>query len=118
MEYPRGIEFLVLSSAALALANRSPYALTGGVFSRSPSHLQRAREAFLVGNLYLNRSITGAIVERQPFGGFAMSGGGSKAGGADYLLHFLNARHVSENTQRRGFSPDLTGPVTSAGERG
>ena len=104
--------------AALACANRSRYALTGGVFSRSPENLARAKAGFLVGNLYLNRTITGAIVERQPFGGFAMSGSGSKAGGADYLLQFLNARTVSENTQRRGFSPDLPERVEEVGGEG
>ena len=59
-----------------------------------------------VGNLYINRSITGAIVGRQPFGGFLMSGGGTKAGGPDYLLHFMNPRTITENTQRRGFAPE------------
>ena len=57
-------------------------------------------------NLYLNRKITGAIVGRQPFGGFKISGMGSKAGGPDYLLQFLEPRTVTENTLRRGFAPD------------
>lgn len=91
---------------ALRIANGTAYALTGGVYSRSPAHLQRAREAFLVGNLYLNRKITRALVHRQPFGGFKLSGMGFKAGGADYLLQFLHARSVTENTLRRGFAPD------------
>ena len=81
------------------------FALTGGVFSRSPANLAKARERFRVGNLYLNRGITGALVERQPFGGFAMSGVGSKAGGPDYLLQFLEPRSITENTLRRGFAP-------------
>jgi RHH-type proline utilization regulon transcriptional repressor/proline dehydrogenase/delta 1-pyrroline-5-carboxylate dehydrogenase len=90
---------------ALQIANGTEYALTGGVFSRSPVNLERARREFLVGNLYLNRSITGALVGRQPFGGFKMSGIGSKAGGPDYLLQFVLPRVITENTLRRGFAP-------------
>jgi RHH-type proline utilization regulon transcriptional repressor/proline dehydrogenase/delta 1-pyrroline-5-carboxylate dehydrogenase len=59
-----------------------------------------------VGNLYINRKITGALVGRQPFGGFKLSGIGSKAGGPDYLLQFLLPRTITENTLRRGFAPD------------
>ncbi|NDC37240.1 MAG: L-glutamate gamma-semialdehyde dehydrogenase [Proteobacteria bacterium] len=92
---------------ALALANDSQYALTGGVYSRSPSHLERARREFKVGNLYLNRKITGALVCRQPFGGFRMSGVGSKAGGPDYLIQFMEPRSITENTMRRGFAPEV-----------
>jgi RHH-type proline utilization regulon transcriptional repressor/proline dehydrogenase/delta 1-pyrroline-5-carboxylate dehydrogenase len=92
---------------ALSIANATSYALTGGVYSRRPSHLQRAREAFEVGNLYLNRGITGALVSRQPFGGFKLSGVGSKAGGSDYLLQFMDPVCVTENTLRRGFAPEL-----------
>jgi len=90
---------------ALAIANQSSFALTGGVFSRSPAHIEKAREEFRVGNLYINRSITGAVVERQPFGGLKLSGIGSKAGGPDYLLQFLEPRTISENTLRHGFVP-------------
>ena len=90
---------------ALAIANRSAYALTGGVFSRSPAHIEKARREFFVGNLYINRGITGAVVERQPFGGLKLSGIGSKAGGPDYLLQFLEPRTISENTLRHGFVP-------------
>jgi RHH-type proline utilization regulon transcriptional repressor/proline dehydrogenase/delta 1-pyrroline-5-carboxylate dehydrogenase len=79
--------------------------LTGGVYSRSPVNIAKAKEGFLVGNLYLNRKITGALVGRQPFGGFGMSGVGSKAGGPDYLLQFLHPRTVSENTMRKGSAP-------------
>ena len=86
-------------------ANCTRFALTGAVFSRSPEHLQRCRKEFRVGNLYFNRGCTGAIVERQPFGGFKMSGVGSKAGGPDYLLQFMEPRTVTENTMRRGFVP-------------
>ncbi len=92
---------------ALAIANDSDYALTGGIFSRSPANILWAAREFRVGNLYINRAITGAIVGRQPFGGFKMSGVGSKAGGPDYLLQFLEPRVVTENTVRRGFSPDV-----------
>lgn len=91
---------------ALGWANSTPFALTGAVFSRNPEHLDRARREFRVGNLYLNRHCTGALVERQPFGGFRLSGGGTKAGGPDYLLHFMDPRVVSENTMRRGFTPE------------
>jgi len=91
---------------ALEIANGTSYALTGGLFSRSPDNLARARREFRVGNLYLNRGITGAIVGRQAFGGFKMSGIGSKAGGPDYLLQFVEPRVVTENTMRRGFSPE------------
>jgi RHH-type transcriptional regulator, proline utilization regulon repressor / proline dehydrogenase / delta 1-pyrroline-5-carboxylate dehydrogenase len=90
---------------ALEWANGTEYALTGSVFSRSPVHLERAFNEFRVGNLYLNRGSTGALVERQPFGGFRMSGIGSKAGGPDYLLQFMDPRVVTENTMRRGFTP-------------
>jgi len=90
---------------ALEVANSTDYALTGGLYSRTPLHIQRASEEFEVGNLYLNRTITGAIVSRQPFGGFKLSGVGSKAGGPDYLLQFLEPRHITENIQRQGFAP-------------
>jgi len=90
---------------AFALVNGSDYALTAGIFSRSPSALERAQREILVGNLYINRGITGAIVERHPFGGFRMSGGGTKAGGREYLENFLFARAIAENVLRRGFTP-------------
>ncbi|MCA9058933.1 MAG: proline dehydrogenase family protein [Planctomycetaceae bacterium] len=90
---------------AFTIANNTRYALTGGVYSRSPRTLRRARNEFEVGNLYLNREITGALVGRQPFGGFRMSGIGSKAGGPDYLQQFLIPVNVTENTMRRGFAP-------------
>jgi RHH-type proline utilization regulon transcriptional repressor/proline dehydrogenase/delta 1-pyrroline-5-carboxylate dehydrogenase len=90
---------------ALAIANGVRYALTGGLISRSPASIERARREFRVGNLYINRGITGALVERQAFGGFKMSGIGSKAGGPDYLLQFMEPRVITENTVRRGFAP-------------
>ena len=91
---------------ALQLANQSEFALTGGLYSRSPTNIARAKEELVCGNLYINRTITGALVERQPFGGFKMSGGGTKAGGREYLQHFLVPRAISENLIRRGFSSD------------
>jgi RHH-type proline utilization regulon transcriptional repressor/proline dehydrogenase/delta 1-pyrroline-5-carboxylate dehydrogenase len=91
---------------ALAMANATCYALTGGVYTRSPVNLELAKREFRVGNLYLNRKISGAVVGRQPFGGFKMSGVGSKAGGPDYLLQFMEPRTITENTLRRGFSPE------------
>jgi RHH-type proline utilization regulon transcriptional repressor/proline dehydrogenase/delta 1-pyrroline-5-carboxylate dehydrogenase len=91
---------------ALRIANGTQYALTGGLYSRSPAHIERVCGEFLVGNLYINRGITGAQVDRQPFGGFKLSGIGTKAGGPDYLLEFLLTRSVTENTMRRGFAPE------------
>jgi RHH-type transcriptional regulator, proline utilization regulon repressor / proline dehydrogenase / delta 1-pyrroline-5-carboxylate dehydrogenase len=88
---------------AIAIGNGTKYALTGGIYSRSPANIERARKAFRVGNLYINRKITGALVGRQPFGGFKLSGIGSQAGGADYLRQFVVPRTVTENTMRRGF---------------
>jgi RHH-type proline utilization regulon transcriptional repressor/proline dehydrogenase/delta 1-pyrroline-5-carboxylate dehydrogenase len=87
---------------ALAIANGTRYALTGGCFARSPAALAQVRAGFAVGNLYLNRGITGALVHRQPFGGFRLSGIGSKAGGPDYLQQFCLPRVITENTLRHG----------------
>jgi RHH-type proline utilization regulon transcriptional repressor/proline dehydrogenase/delta 1-pyrroline-5-carboxylate dehydrogenase len=92
---------------ALAAATSTEFALTGGVYSRMPSHLEKARLKFRVGNLYINRACTGAMVERQPFGGFGMSGTGIKAGGEGYLRLFVDCRITTENTMRRGFTPEL-----------
>lgn len=92
---------------ALAMANDSDYALTGGLYSRNPASIRRVTAELQVGNLYLNRPITGAMVGRQPFGGFRLSGIGSKAGGSDYLLQFVEPRVVTENTMRRGFAPEV-----------
>ena len=90
---------------AIAIANDTEFALTAGVFSRSPVHVRRAGEELRAGNVYVNRGITGAVVGHQPFGGYGMSGVGSKAGGPDYLLQFLDPRVVTENTMRQGFAP-------------
>ena len=86
---------------------KSPTAPTSPspLYSRTPSHIAQAEQTFEVGNLYINRGITGATVARQPFGGFKLSGVGSKAGGPDYLLQFLEPRVVTENVQRQGFAP-------------
>ncbi|MBV9952225.1 MAG: aldehyde dehydrogenase family protein, partial [Acidimicrobiia bacterium] len=92
--------------AALALANRTDYALTAGIFSRSPATIRRAASELQAGNVYVNRGTTGAVVGRQPFGGYAMSGVGSKAGGPDYLLQFVDPRTITENTLRQGFAPE------------
>ena len=90
---------------ALRMAMRSSFALTGGIYSRNPRHVELARREFRAGNLYINRKITGAMVGRQPFGGLRLSGVGEKAGGPDYLRQFMQARVVTENTVRRGFAP-------------
>lgn len=92
-------------NSALTIANQTPFGLTGGLYSRTPSHIAEAQANFAVGNLYLNRDITGALVDRQPFGGFKLSGIGSKAGGPDYLLQFIEPRCITENLQRQGFAP-------------
>jgi RHH-type proline utilization regulon transcriptional repressor/proline dehydrogenase/delta 1-pyrroline-5-carboxylate dehydrogenase len=90
---------------AVAIAGDTDYALTAGVVSRSPSHIRYATEELRAGNVYVNRTITGAVVGRQPFGGYGLSGVGSKAGGPDYLRQFVDPRAVSENTLRQGFAP-------------
>ncbi len=90
---------------ALRLATGVRYGLTGGLFSRSPASIERVRREFRVGNLFINRGITGAVVGRQPFGGLKMSGGGARCGGPDYLTQFVAPRLVTENTMRRGFAP-------------
>ena len=80
----------VLMLAGLALA------LTGAVYTKNPDKIERAKREFFVGNLYVNRKCTGAIVGCHPFGGFNMSGTDSKAGGRDYLLLFLQAKSIAE----------------------
>jgi 1-pyrroline-5-carboxylate dehydrogenase len=84
---------------ALAIANNTEFGLTGAVYSNNKKHLEKARQAFHVGNLYLNRKCTGALVGVHPFGGFNMSGTDSKAGGRDYLLLFTQAKVVSEKVK-------------------
>ena len=93
---------------AITVANDTDYALTAGFFSRSPANIERIKAELEAGNVYVNRSCTGAVVGRHPFGGFKMSGGGTKAGGGDYLLQFLLPRIVTENIMRHGFAPEET----------
>jgi 1-pyrroline-5-carboxylate dehydrogenase len=81
---------------AIELANDSEYGLTGAVYTKNPDKIEQARNRFHVGNLYINRKCTGAMVGAHPFGGFNMSGTDSKAGGPDYLLQFLQAKSIAE----------------------
>jgi 1-pyrroline-5-carboxylate dehydrogenase len=81
---------------ALDIANDTEFGLTGGVYSRDRSRIERTRREFHVGNLYINRKITGALVGIQPFGGFNMSGSNAKAGGPDYLRLFMEMKTVAE----------------------
>ena len=94
---------------AVEMAMDSEYALTGALYSRHPENIAYAHEHFKVGNLYINRGSTGALVGRQPFGGGGLSGTGTKAGGPDYLFHFLEPRVITENTMRRGYAPQKEG---------
>jgi RHH-type proline utilization regulon transcriptional repressor/proline dehydrogenase/delta 1-pyrroline-5-carboxylate dehydrogenase len=96
------VERVASISAAGDALERSPFALTGGLFSRNPDTVEEVARRTPVGNLYVNRHITGAMVGRQPFGGNRRSGIGSKAGGPDYLLQFVEPRVVTENTMRHG----------------
>jgi RHH-type transcriptional regulator, proline utilization regulon repressor / proline dehydrogenase / delta 1-pyrroline-5-carboxylate dehydrogenase len=89
-------------AAACDAVDALPFALTGGLFSRSRATVEEVARRTPVGNLYVNRPITGAMVGRQPFGGNRLSGAGSKAGGPDYLLQFMEPRVVTENTTRHG----------------
>ena len=88
--------------AACDRVDALPFALTGGLFCRNPHTVEHVVRRSPVGNLYVNRPITGAMVGRQPFGGNRLSGTGTKAGGPDYLLHFVEPRVVTENTVRHG----------------
>ena len=90
---------------AIEIANATPYALAGGVYSRSPGNVEMAKRRLDVGMLYINRRITLSRVDRQPFGGFNMSGLGTKTGGPDYLQQYTIPRTISENTTRHGFAP-------------
>lgn len=93
-------------SEGIQLVNDSDYALTCGVVTRNPKHVLDAKLKIDVGNLYINRGMTGAIVNRQPFGGGKLSGTGAKAGGPDYVYLFVEGRTFTENTMRQGFSRD------------
>ncbi len=103
------VALLKVSSFAQALevANQTRFALTGAVYSRSPNNIQAAYDGFDVGNLYINRGSTGALVYRQPFGGHKMSGVGTKAGGPDYLLQFMTPRAVTETPGGGGSAPGV-----------
>ncbi|HVJ64272.1 MAG TPA: proline dehydrogenase family protein [Bdellovibrionota bacterium] len=92
---------------AVRMVNDVDYALTGGIISRNPESIAYAKSNLEVGNLYINRGITGALVGRQPFGGYKLSGVGAKAGGPDYLLQFVDPKTSTENTMRRGFAPEI-----------
>jgi RHH-type proline utilization regulon transcriptional repressor/proline dehydrogenase/delta 1-pyrroline-5-carboxylate dehydrogenase len=96
------VESVPSVEAACDVVDTLPYALTGGLFSRNPATVEEVARRTPVGNLYVNRTITGAMVGRQPFGGNRLSGAGSKAGGPDYLLQFVEPRVVTENTTRHG----------------
>ncbi len=87
---------------ALEVANNTEYGLTGAVYSKSKKNIERAKKEFFVGNLYINRKCTGAMVGAHPFGGFNMSGTDSKAGGYDYLLHFMQGKSIAEKISSVG----------------
>ncbi|MBI3019186.1 MAG: L-glutamate gamma-semialdehyde dehydrogenase [Deltaproteobacteria bacterium] len=86
---------------ALAIANNTDYGLTGAVYTKNPKKIKKAQDIFHVGNLYINRGCTGALVGVHPFGGFKMSGTDSKAGGPDYLLLFMQAKSISEKSLKK-----------------
>lgn len=93
---------------ALEIANQASYALTGGIYSRTPSTVEKAVRKMEAGNIYINRKITGAVVERQPFGGFKRSGlGSAKAGSCDLARELSIPQTITENIVRHGFSPDI-----------
>lgn len=96
------VEIVATVDVAMDRIDALPYALTGGLFARNPHTVERVARRSPVGNLYVNRAITGAMVGRQPFGGNRLSGTGTKAGGPDYLLQFVEPHVVTENTVRHG----------------
>jgi 1-pyrroline-5-carboxylate dehydrogenase len=85
---------------AIEIANGTEFGLTGGIYSGDPARIERAKRDFHVGNLYVNRKITGALVGIQPFGGFKMSGSNAKAGGPDYLRLFMEMKTVAQRIER------------------
>ncbi len=91
---------------AVDIANNTIYGLTGGIYSRSPGNIEYLKNNLEVGNMYINRGITGAMVNRHPFGGIKLSGVGNKTGGKDYLMQFLDTICITENSTRRGFAPE------------
>jgi 1-pyrroline-5-carboxylate dehydrogenase len=84
---------------ALEIANNTEFGLTGGIWTKNRRKIEKAKNIFHVGNFYVNRKITGALVGVHPFGGFNMSGTDSKAGGRDYLLLFMQAKALSEKVR-------------------
>ena len=100
------VEAVASVEAACDLVAELPFALTGALFSRSPSTVEYVAARSPVGNLYVNRAATGAMVGRQPFGGNRLSGVGSKAGGPDYVLQFTEPHVITENTTRHGLTTD------------
>ncbi len=100
------VESVSSVEAACDVIDSLPFALTGGLFSRSPTVVREVAQRSPVGNLYVNRAVTGAMVGRQPFGGNRLSGIGSKAGGPDYLLQFCEPRVVTQNVMRHGLVVD------------
>ena len=100
------VESVASVEAACDVVESLPFALTGGLFSRSPAVVRQVSHRSPVGNLYVNRGVTGAMVGRQPFGGNRLSGSGSKAGGPDYLAQFAEPRVVTQNVMRHGLVVD------------
>ena len=92
---------------AIQQTNKTCFGLTAGFYSRHPGHIEKFKSLVEVGNLYINRNCTGALVKRHPFGGRKMLGLGSKTGGTEYLKQFLHTKILTENKMRRGFSPEL-----------
>ena len=92
---------------AIKQVNKTAFGLTAGFYSRQPSHIEKFKSLVEVGNVYINRNCTGALVERHPFGGRKMSGLGSKTGRPEYLKQFLHTKILTENKMRRGFAPEL-----------
>ncbi len=92
---------------AIKQTNNTRYGLTAALYSRRPSHIEKFKQWVEAGNIYINRNCTGALVQRHPFGGYKMSGLGSKTGGPEYLKQFLNQKITTENTMRRGFAPEI-----------
>ena len=98
------LETVASIEQACEIVESQPYALTGALFSRNPRTIAAVTARTPVGNLYVNRATTGAMVGRQPFGGNRLSGTGSKAGGPEYLLHFVEPVVVCEDTTRHGIA--------------
>ena len=92
---------------AIKQTNNTCFGLTTAFYSRHPRHIEKFKSLVEVGNLYINRNCTGALVKRHPFGGRKMSGLGSKTGGIEYLKQFLHTKIITENKMRRGFAPEL-----------